>query len=246
VINDSGPAHCATLTPVWTVVLFGPETPRLFAARTPRNRAPWVRQAGEESRIFDSTSVGMDADTSHPLAARRIGSRCILGLDVVPQPDQGLAREVPHPLLLVLALEVEGSYVGPGRERALAQQDRVRPLRDRVVDRMLGVEQVAALLDVAEPHRLAHAQRPAVRPLLAHDHPEAQGAAPGRRASTDQRSRVRQARISPAIAFTIQMPPKTRKPISAPSRRKISHSGQSGWPLKFQTARRKASSQTKA
>lgn len=32
VTNDSGPAHFAALTPVSTVVLFGPETPRLFGA----------------------------------------------------------------------------------------------------------------------------------------------------------------------------------------------------------------------
>ena len=37
VTNDSGPAHFATLTPVEVVTLFGPETPALFAARTPRN-----------------------------------------------------------------------------------------------------------------------------------------------------------------------------------------------------------------
>ena len=37
VTNDSGPAHFATLTPVEVVVLFGPETPALFAARTSRN-----------------------------------------------------------------------------------------------------------------------------------------------------------------------------------------------------------------
>ena len=37
VTNDSGPAHFATLAPAEVVVLFGPETPALFAARTPRN-----------------------------------------------------------------------------------------------------------------------------------------------------------------------------------------------------------------
>lgn len=36
VTNDSGPAHFAALTPVRTVVLFGPETPALFGALTPR------------------------------------------------------------------------------------------------------------------------------------------------------------------------------------------------------------------
>lgn len=37
VTNDSGPAHFATLTPIHVITLFGPETPNLFAARSPRN-----------------------------------------------------------------------------------------------------------------------------------------------------------------------------------------------------------------
>jgi len=36
VTNDSGPAHFATLTPIRVVTLFGPETPALFGARSPR------------------------------------------------------------------------------------------------------------------------------------------------------------------------------------------------------------------
>jgi ADP-heptose:LPS heptosyltransferase len=42
VTNDSGPAHFATLTPIRVVTLFGPETPELFAARTPRNQTLWA------------------------------------------------------------------------------------------------------------------------------------------------------------------------------------------------------------
>ena len=42
VTNDSGPAHFASLTPINTVTLFGPETPLLFAALTPRNKALWA------------------------------------------------------------------------------------------------------------------------------------------------------------------------------------------------------------
>lgn len=42
VTNDSGPAHFATLTPIDVVTLFGPETPSLFAARTPRNHVIWA------------------------------------------------------------------------------------------------------------------------------------------------------------------------------------------------------------
>jgi ADP-heptose:LPS heptosyltransferase len=42
VTNDSGPAHFASLTPINVITLFGPETPALFAARTPRNLALWA------------------------------------------------------------------------------------------------------------------------------------------------------------------------------------------------------------
>src|SRR5262249_52127362 len=42
VTNDSGPAHFASLTPVDVVVLFGPETPRLFAAASPRSHPLWA------------------------------------------------------------------------------------------------------------------------------------------------------------------------------------------------------------
>lgn len=37
VTNDSGPAHFASLTSIKVITLFGPETPRLFAALTPRS-----------------------------------------------------------------------------------------------------------------------------------------------------------------------------------------------------------------
>jgi ADP-heptose:LPS heptosyltransferase len=42
VTNDSGPAHFASLTPVEVVVLFGPETPQLFAARSPHTHPLWA------------------------------------------------------------------------------------------------------------------------------------------------------------------------------------------------------------
>ncbi len=42
VTNDSGPAHFAALTPVDVVTLFGPETPQLFGALTPRSHILWA------------------------------------------------------------------------------------------------------------------------------------------------------------------------------------------------------------
>ncbi len=41
VTNDSGPAQFATLTPIEVITLFGPESPSLFAAKTPRNHILW-------------------------------------------------------------------------------------------------------------------------------------------------------------------------------------------------------------
>lgn len=45
VTNDSGPAHFASLTPLATVVLFGPETPRLFGALSPATVVIWKELA---------------------------------------------------------------------------------------------------------------------------------------------------------------------------------------------------------
>jgi ADP-heptose:LPS heptosyltransferase len=45
VTNDSGPAHFASLTAVHTVVLFGPETPRLFGSLSPATTVIWKELA---------------------------------------------------------------------------------------------------------------------------------------------------------------------------------------------------------
>ena len=41
VTNDSGPGHFASLTPVHAIVLFGPETPRLFGPLAPSTTVIW-------------------------------------------------------------------------------------------------------------------------------------------------------------------------------------------------------------
>lgn len=41
VTNDSGPGHFATMTPIRTVVLFGPETPQLFGPKSERATVIW-------------------------------------------------------------------------------------------------------------------------------------------------------------------------------------------------------------
>jgi ADP-heptose:LPS heptosyltransferase len=42
VTNDSGPAHFASMTPIRVIALFGPETPALFAARSPKATSLWA------------------------------------------------------------------------------------------------------------------------------------------------------------------------------------------------------------
>src|SRR4029453_9828141 len=42
VTNASGPAHFASMTPIRVVTMFGPETPALFAARSPNATALWA------------------------------------------------------------------------------------------------------------------------------------------------------------------------------------------------------------
>lgn len=45
VTNDSGPGHFSALTPIRAVVLFGPETPRLFGPLTPASTVIWKELA---------------------------------------------------------------------------------------------------------------------------------------------------------------------------------------------------------
>ena len=42
ITNDSGPAHFAALTPTNVLTLFGPETPSLFGAPSPRSTNIWL------------------------------------------------------------------------------------------------------------------------------------------------------------------------------------------------------------
>lgn len=42
ITNDSGPAHFAALTPINVLTLFGPETPTLFGAPSPRSTNIWL------------------------------------------------------------------------------------------------------------------------------------------------------------------------------------------------------------
>jgi ADP-heptose:LPS heptosyltransferase len=92
VTNDSGPAHFASLTPIHVVTLFGPETPALFATRSPNATGLWAgiacspcvnaynnrqsvcrnnlcMQAITVDEVFEKVSCIYDARTTAMLAA---------------------------------------------------------------------------------------------------------------------------------------------------------------------------------
>jgi ADP-heptose:LPS heptosyltransferase len=90
VTNDSGPAHFATLTPVDVVVLFGPETPKLFAGVGGRTHPLWAglacspcinafndrNSACRDNVCMTRITVGqVAAEVGRVLAARRAAGR---------------------------------------------------------------------------------------------------------------------------------------------------------------------------
>src|SRR5439155_7841155 len=74
VTNDSGPAHLATLTSIDVVTLFGPENPRLFAARTDHNHVFWAGIACSPcvSALNGRTSPCMDNDCMQRIDLDRV------------------------------------------------------------------------------------------------------------------------------------------------------------------------------
>src|SRR6476660_8011534 len=87
------------------------------------------------------------------------------------------ARELANLLLLVRALEVEPADVSPRRNLAGPELDHVVAAGDFLEHRLLAVERIARLIDIAELHRVAHADGAVVGLVLAHDHAEQRGLA---------------------------------------------------------------------
>src|SRR5262249_52966332 len=73
--------------------------------------------------------------------------------------------------------------------------DDVEPVGDLLPDRFAGIQRVARLVDIAELHRLADPQAPAVRRLLANDHAEQRGLAGAVRADHADDAAGRQAEV---------------------------------------------------
>ena len=81
-------------------------------------------------------------------------------IGILGQPILGLfgeGYEAAYLPLLLRASEVEAADVGAGAHLAPPQLDLVTAAGDRLPHRLLGVQQVAALVDVGELDAVAHA-----------------------------------------------------------------------------------------
>ncbi len=66
VTNDSGPAHFASMTPIHVVTLFGPETPALFAARSPNASVLWAGDRVQPLReCLQQPAIGLSQQSLH-------------------------------------------------------------------------------------------------------------------------------------------------------------------------------------
>ena len=79
---------------------------------------------------------------------------------------------VPDELLLVRAAEVEARHVGAGGQLAVADLDDLGALGDLLEHGLVGLQLVAALVDVAQLDGVADRDRAGVGRLLADEHPE--------------------------------------------------------------------------
>src|SRR4051812_3926687 len=87
------------------------------------------------------------------------------------------ARERTDLLLLVGALEIERRAIAARIDLALAQKDQFVAAGNFFPHRLLAVEVVARLVDIAEMHALADDNGALVRGFLLGDHPEQRGLA---------------------------------------------------------------------
>ena len=80
--------------------------------------------------------------------------------------------EIADLLLLVGAAEIEGGAICARIDLVLAELDHFGPTRNFLPDVLVGIERVAALVDITHLHRLADADRAGVGLLVAGEHAE--------------------------------------------------------------------------
>ncbi len=92
VTNDSGPAHFASLTSIDVVTLFGPEHPKLFAARGPRNHVLYARLACSPcvSALNNRTTSCTDNRCMQAISVEDVLATAIRVLDARARGDRPL------------------------------------------------------------------------------------------------------------------------------------------------------------
>src|SRR3546814_15251680 len=72
-------------------------------------------------------------------------------------------------LLLIATLEIEGPHIGAGLEFMLADGHEIMAAGNFLPDIMVGIQMIAALIDIAELHRIADFDGAAIGRFLAGD-----------------------------------------------------------------------------
>ena len=139
-----------------------------------RNQRSWLMTTAQPAKLSSASSSDRSVSTSRSLVGSSSSSRLLPFFSSFARwtrlrspPDS-----VPTLRCCAAALEVEPRHVGARRDLALAELDLVGAAGDLVEHGLVRVERVAALIDVADLHRLADPQRAGVRLLHPGDHPE--------------------------------------------------------------------------
>ena len=139
-----------------------------------RNQRSWLMTTAQPAKLSSASSSARSVSTSRSLVGSSSSSRLLPLLQQLGEVDAIAlaARQRADLPLLAAALEVEPRHVGARRDLPLAELDLVVAAGDLLEHGLVRVERVAALIDVADLHRLADPQRAGVRLLLPGDHPE--------------------------------------------------------------------------
>ena len=139
-----------------------------------RNQRSWLMTTAQPAKLSSASSSARSVSTSRSLVGSSSSSRLRALLQQLGEVDAVAlaARQGADLALLLRALEVEPGDVGARRDLRLPIVDLVLAAGDLFPDALVRRQRVAALVDVAELHRLAEPQRAGVRLFRAGDHPE--------------------------------------------------------------------------
>ena len=186
-----------------------------------RNQRSWLMTTAQPAKFSSASSSARSVSTSRSLVGSSSSSRLLPFFSSFARwtrlrspPDS-----VPTFRCCVAALEVEPRHVGARRDLALAQLDLVVAAGDLLAHGLVRVERLAALVDVADLHRLADPQRARVRLLLSGDHPEQRRLAGAVRADHADDAAARQREVEVRRSAGCRRSPSSRRALRRRCRR---------------------------